>query len=660
MILDDRRAKRALAVLIGLQCLIFVTVCTVKYRCLLYDDIDLALFTQALANLLRGSLATPLRGMSWLGDHSSFNLFLLVPLFAVFPSPVTLLVVQSVALALGAWPVYVLARRELENPGAALGFAALYLLYPAVGYLNLLEFHPEALSTPALLAAFAMMRSGRVAATAAWAALALLGKEDVALVVGAMGLYALGARRLPARFRMAAWLLGLAAASLALSFVVVKPRFASGAADYGRMYEAWGRTPGEVLGALLRHPFAALRALFFTPGDGRDTLFKQQYWVQMLLPLGFLPLAGPEVLLLALPVVFEHMLSWRTQQHTILYQYTALVIPFFVSAAVIGSSRLARRTAAGPGAAARLALAALACALVSQGMFGALVGTRALQAARPLQRAWPNAEDRARAAQARRLLERVPAQGAVVAGPGLLTPLATRPVVHALHHVVTGVYTFSRQPMPIPDSVTAVIADMSAARLLPLADLATGARLRELIQRNHLVAVEAAGDLLLYRRVPGPGLSLTAVADPQRPNPPRVVYDRQLAFVGDTLESNAVTLDGTLEFETRWRRTAVIDRVYIAEWLVLDAGDQIRIRRQHALGYLIEPPSDWPVGVDFRERVRLPLWHAVEPGAYRLAMLVGSQSHGHAALAIPDDSTVTASRGVVVLAPFTVEGAARR
>jgi hypothetical protein len=96
-------------------------------------------------------------------------------------------------------------------------------------------------------------------------------------------------------------------------------------------------------------------------------------------------------------------------------------------------------------------MAALASALVSQGMFGALVGTRALQAARPLQRAWPNAEDRALAAQARRLLERVPAQGAVVAGPGLLAPLATRPVVHALHHVVTGVYTFSRQPMPIPD-----------------------------------------------------------------------------------------------------------------------------------------------------------------------------------------------------------------
>jgi uncharacterized membrane protein len=103
-----------------------------------------------------------------------------------------------------------------------------------------------------------------------------------------------------------------------------------------------------VLGGLLRHPFAALRALFVTPGDGRDTLFKQQYWVQMLLPLGFLPLAGPEVLLLALPVVFEHMLSWRTQQHTILYQYNGAGDPVFVSAAVIGSSRLARWTAARP------------------------------------------------------------------------------------------------------------------------------------------------------------------------------------------------------------------------------------------------------------------------------------------------------------------------
>jgi uncharacterized membrane protein len=658
---DDRLAKRALTVLIGVQLVTFVTVCAVKYRFLLYDDIDLALFTQALANLLRGSLDTPLRGMSWLGDHSSFNLFLLAPLFAVFPSPLTLLVVQSAALALGAWPVYALARGELEDPGAALGCAALYLLYPALGYLNLFEFHPEALSTPALLAAFATLRAGRVGASATWSAIALLGKEDVSLVVAAMGLYALaGARGRPERARAGAWLLGLAAAALTLSFAVVKPRFASGAADYGRMYEAWGRTPREVLGALLRHPLDALGALFATPGQARDTLLKRQYWVQLLLPLGFLPLVAPEVLALALPVAFEHMLSWRTQQHTILYQYTALVIPFVVCAAVLGLRRVARGTGGKPGATSRIALAALACALVSQAMFGPLWSAGVLQAARPLQRNGPGPEDRAHAAAARLLLARVPEQGAVVAGPGLLAPLATRPVVHSLHHVVTGVYTFSQQPIPIPDHVTALIADMGASRLLPLADLGTGTRLRELIQENQLVAVEAAGDLLLYLRGPGPGLTLTAPAEPAPAMRPRVVYDGRLAFICDTLESRAATPEGALEFVTRWRRTGAIDRMYIAEWLVMDGGGGIRIRRQHPLGYLIEPPSDWPIGVDFRERVRLPLWRAVEPGEYRLALRLGSQRQGHAELAVPDDPTVTDRQGVVLLGAFQVARAPRR
>ena len=67
MTIDDRLARRALFVLIAAQAVIFASLCAIKYHFLLYDDIDLAIFTQALANLLRGSLETPLRGMSWLG-----------------------------------------------------------------------------------------------------------------------------------------------------------------------------------------------------------------------------------------------------------------------------------------------------------------------------------------------------------------------------------------------------------------------------------------------------------------------------------------------------------------------------------------------------------------------------------------------------------------
>ena len=65
-----------------------------------------------------------------------------------------LLVVQAVAIALGAVPVYWLARKHLGSAHAGVGFALAYLLYPATGWLTLNEFHPVALATPLLLFAF--------------------------------------------------------------------------------------------------------------------------------------------------------------------------------------------------------------------------------------------------------------------------------------------------------------------------------------------------------------------------------------------------------------------------------------------------------------------------------------------------------------------------
>src|SRR5437879_2663091 len=51
-----------------------------------------------------------------LAVHFSPVLFLLLPIYAVFPSPVTLLVLKTIAVALGAFPVYLMGRRRFSNP----------------------------------------------------------------------------------------------------------------------------------------------------------------------------------------------------------------------------------------------------------------------------------------------------------------------------------------------------------------------------------------------------------------------------------------------------------------------------------------------------------------------------------------------------------------
>src|SRR5439155_26752515 len=65
-----------------------------------------------------------------LAVHFSPVLFLLLPIYAVFPSPVTLLVLKTIAVALGAFPVYLMGRRRFSNPWASVLGGGSFLLLP--------------------------------------------------------------------------------------------------------------------------------------------------------------------------------------------------------------------------------------------------------------------------------------------------------------------------------------------------------------------------------------------------------------------------------------------------------------------------------------------------------------------------------------------------
>ncbi len=74
--------------------------------------------------------------------------------FALYPYPATLLILQSSLLALGALPLYRIARRELKNRWHALIISILYLIYPALGGVNQYEYHDEAIMIPFMIFAF--------------------------------------------------------------------------------------------------------------------------------------------------------------------------------------------------------------------------------------------------------------------------------------------------------------------------------------------------------------------------------------------------------------------------------------------------------------------------------------------------------------------------
>src|SRR5262245_45530365 len=116
--------------------------------------------------------------ISRLGAHFDPILVVFAPFWRLWPSPDQLLVVQAVAVALGALPVYWLARKHLHDDRAALGFGLAYLLYPATQWLVLNEFHPVAFACPLLLFAIWYLDEDRLVPFAIFALLASTTKEE--------------------------------------------------------------------------------------------------------------------------------------------------------------------------------------------------------------------------------------------------------------------------------------------------------------------------------------------------------------------------------------------------------------------------------------------------------------------------------------------------
>src|SRR5438128_5864395 len=145
------------------------------------------------------------------------------------PRPETLLVIQTLFLALAVWPLYLLARLKLEPGFQRLVWALAYFLFLPVAFINLFDFHELALVVLPLGFAIYYLENGRPGLFLLSLVTNFLVKEELPHVGVGFGAYILLAKR--------DWKLGLGvlAGSLAASLAaapVVTPPFAAGPYAY--------------------------------------------------------------------------------------------------------------------------------------------------------------------------------------------------------------------------------------------------------------------------------------------------------------------------------------------------------------------------------------------------------------------------------------------
>jgi uncharacterized membrane protein len=533
------------------------------YDNLLMKALDLGNMDQAVWNTAHSrpffftNMELPLRieafgTTSRLSFHVEPILLPLALLYRIVAGPPVLLVVQALVVALGALPLSWLARDLLGSLGVAALVAEVavpvaYLAHPMLQSATLDEFHPVTLAPTFLLYAawWAYHRSYGWFVVAA--ALAVACKEELGLIVAAMGL-ALAVRRHEASARAVG--AGTAVAAVcwsAAALLVIIPL-----AGHGTPSPYWARLiydspppgihkgPLAVLAYWRDHPDRLLQTI--TQPAKRD--FAWRY----LAPTGLLAVLGLDAVLLALPSLALVAVTREFHMFAGIGHYTAEIVPFAFLAAVLGIRRLARVLGAAlsvpPGATVMGCCALLlVAALLAQVQWGYT----------PVRAGMGPPASSAHAAVARRMFRLIPQDATVSAEEGLGPHLGERP----------GIYLF---PDLGPGSRAQYIALDIAADSFPINPIdVRGAVQRLLASGRWGIRFAEDGLLLLQRGAPAPRTGLPAAflrfLDPRQDaaaSPALARFGGSLDLIGYRIVYRPVRYLGypALDVATRWRVVA--------------------------------------------------------------------------------------------------------
>ena len=315
---EEKRSVIILALAIIIYSITF-SYLSIRGHMLYLTGADLAIFEQSFWSTLHGEFFyTSIGGGSQFGIHNSPVLFLVIPFYAVFQNTETLLVVQSVLLALGAFPLYLIGKKA-HSAKIGLSFAFLYLIYSPLHGVNLIDFHEIAFFPLFAGLCIYLLIVERWNWFFSFALLILFIKEDCALIVIMIGIFGLIIHRASDKKikLLLAGLILIASAWLIISFFIIIPAF---------------HQPGQSVN--LNH-YVNIPGNLLNHNDARIS-----YIIHLFLPVCFLPLLAPLYLIPAIPAFGETLLPDRFEYFSIFYHYSALLIPFIFVSAIYGFKRL--------------------------------------------------------------------------------------------------------------------------------------------------------------------------------------------------------------------------------------------------------------------------------------------------------------------------------
>lgn len=306
---------------------------------------DFGIFSQMFYNMKASGLPMTTVERDGLLSHFAVHVspiyYLMLPFYALVPTPATLQVLQAAVLASAVIPLWLLGKHHGLSGGQRMLVCAVLLLYPAYSGGTSYDIHENCFLTPLLLWLFYGIDRKNTVVTAIAAILTLMVKEDAAVYVAVIALWlivkmVLRFKKLDVQNLMTGMV--MLAVSIGWFFLVTGYLTESGDGVMTYRYDNFiydgSASLLTVIKAVILNPMKAVYECVDTE--------KLRFIGLTLLPLLGLPLLTRryERYLLLIPYVLVNLMSDYQYQHDIFFQYTFGSTAFLVYLTVINLADL--------------------------------------------------------------------------------------------------------------------------------------------------------------------------------------------------------------------------------------------------------------------------------------------------------------------------------
>lgn len=561
------------------------------------NGLDLAIYNQVAWHTVHGDwFGFTIHPHSYLGDHLELILLVLMPVYALAASPLTLVLLQMLFLAAAVWPLWLIARRYLDERWSFV-LCVVWLASPFTQSIAAFEFHALALAPFFIFWTIYYYQREYWWRFVLFFVISLAIREDIALTLMGFSLISLLDKR-SLRWR----LFPLFAAGL--WFIValkISPLF-TGYSQYKFLaYYGWlGNGPLAMLSTVINHPMFVLQNII-TP---RTFVFL----IGLGLPFLFLFLLKPKYLSLIILPVIQYILLRNPGELTLVSHYSApLLAPIYV--AMIESlrwlhgkpkNRLAYFFHNEPGLVQTVLLTATLGGIL---LIGPLPGF-----VRELAR--PHTAEEVRLQSD--VVASIPPDASVATGYYLITDMSSREKVYSLHYQFLGKRQFSDIDYRIPDDTEYAVVNADDALIYHVTyeetdekNLSGDNRLREFLDPKLRGCQFMIDRFIVYKRDTATVCQPFAEQVPAQLLSTAIRVNENISFVGwssngtRSLNTETQILNGhtyrVLPLTTQWRADQSLDRDYSFK-LTLSRGDTVVYEKRYPFAYGLFVPTSWQVG----------------------------------------------------------------